>query len=217
MTDQPKEPLELLGILAMSTQVRIYAGAEIPHWFDATFRRDGLPTAIQVRVTVSSDGRLILSGVMAFGDFTYRDAINELRGQPLDDLMHQAADRARLARDFQDFRREQGIKDGEPFTLQQQQDLELKLGAKTEGAFLRPLPQPTRQRRVATTALLREVADIYRTAFAAGKAPTAAVAAHFSVSHRTGTRWVAEARKEGFLGPALGPTAGEADAPNASE
>lgn len=218
MTDRADvEPLEVLGVLTMSTDARIYAGAEVPQWFDATFRGDGLPTAIQVRVTVSSDGRLIPSGIMAFGECTYRDALKALRGQPLDDLLHHAADLARRARAFGIFRREQGIEDGDSFTVQQQQDLEQRLAVRTGESVNNPLPKPAKARRVATSSLLRDVADIYRTSVAAGEPPTAAVAAHYSVSHRTGTRWVAEARKEGFLGPALGPIAGEAELPTASE
>src|SRR5213595_326921 len=107
MTDHSEvEPLELMGIMSMSTDVRTYAGAAVPQWFDAAFKREGLPTAIQIRVVVDRDGRLIPSGVMAFGDFTYRDAVRELKGQPLDSLMHQAADMARRSREFTNFRRE---------------------------------------------------------------------------------------------------------------
>jgi hypothetical protein len=69
-----------------------------------------------------------------------------------------------------------------------------------------------KRRRTLTRELLADVADTYRTALADGEPPTQAVANRFSVSHRTATRWVAEARAAGELGAAIGPVAGEARA-----
>lgn len=75
-----------------------------------------------------------------------------------------------------------------------------------------PAEEPTRQRRTRMTrALLREVAEVYRKAHAEGEPPTMAVAEHFTVSHRTATRWASEARTAGELGRAVGTSAGEAD------
>lgn len=68
--------------------------------------------------------------------------------------------------------------------------------------------QPRRRRNI-TPELLAEVATVYREAMVAGNPPTQAVAEHFTTSHRTATRWVAEARSAGALGAALGPKPGE--------
>lgn len=72
-----------------------------------------------------------------------------------------------------------------------------------------PDSRPQRRRRM-TRKLLREVAEVYRQALVEGEAPTVAVREHFQVSHSTAARWVGQARKVGELGPAVGPTAGEA-------
>jgi hypothetical protein len=56
---------------------------------------------------------------------------------------------------------------------------------------------------------LREVATLYRAALENNDPPTLAVAAAKNVSRSTAARWVSEARKRGFLGPALGPRPGE--------
>jgi hypothetical protein len=57
----------------------------------------------------------------------------------------------------------------------------------------------TRRRRTVNDKLLQEVAEVYQadTTYA----PTWAVANHFPTSHRTATRYVALARKRGFLPP----------------
>jgi hypothetical protein len=46
-----------------------------------------------------------------------------------------------------------------------------------------------------------EVAKVYGHAYAAGRTPTRAVAKHFSASPSAAAKWVARARKMGFLGP----------------
>lgn len=67
----------------------------------------------------------------------------------------------------------------------------------------------TRRRDRITDALLREVAEVYRNAWAEGENPTSAVAAHFFKSHSTAARWVGLARKAGYLGPSDGSRGGE--------
>jgi len=57
----------------------------------------------------------------------------------------------------------------------------------------------SRRRRMVTDALLRDVALIY--ASDATGAPTKAVSDQLFTSHRNATRWVALARKRGFLAP----------------
>ena len=71
----------------------------------------------------------------------------------------------------------------------------------------RDAPRWTRRRM--TTEHLEAVAAIYRKAWDVGQPPTMAVAAHFTVSHGTATRWVREARKARKLGPARIGAAGE--------
>jgi hypothetical protein len=57
---------------------------------------------------------------------------------------------------------------------------------------------------------LRQVADVYRLALQRGDPPTQTVADQMNVVRSTASRWVAAARKRGFLGPALRGRAGEA-------
>lgn len=47
----------------------------------------------------------------------------------------------------------------------------------------------------------REVADVYKVAAAAGRAPTAAVADHFTIAKSSAAKKVARARERGFLPP----------------
>lgn len=82
--------------------------------------------------------------------------------------------------------------------------------ARAAAAKARGVVGPQHRRRV-TRKLLREVAEVYRSALRDGEPPTVAVAEHFTVSHRTAGRYVSEARKSGELGPAVGPTAGEGE------
>ena len=48
---------------------------------------------------------------------------------------------------------------------------------------------------------LRQVADVYRSAFELGRPPTAAVQDEFRIAYPTAGRWVMEARRRGFLPP----------------
>jgi transposase len=59
-------------------------------------------------------------------------------------------------------------------------------------------------------AFSEEVAGVYRAAWESGENPTQAVAKHFEKPYSTAARWVGEARKRGFLGPADGSRGGEA-------
>jgi len=57
---------------------------------------------------------------------------------------------------------------------------------------------------------LRQVAEVYRAAVAAGsRAPVEEVRQTFHASRPTAGRWVGQARKRGLLGPAVGTVAGE--------
>lgn len=67
------------------------------------------------------------------------------------------------------------------------------------------------RRRFETAMKLAAVADEYRSFLAAGLAdPVAAIARKIPISNSAARTLVYRARKEGFLGPARGPTAGEA-------
>jgi hypothetical protein len=57
----------------------------------------------------------------------------------------------------------------------------------------------SRHRRTVDDALLRRVADVYKSDM--GGAPTKAVSDQLFTSHRNATRWVALARQRGFLAP----------------
>jgi len=60
-----------------------------------------------------------------------------------------------------------------------------------------------------TDEALRAVAWVYRIAYLASDSPTAAVSQRFGLSRDTASRWVAMARKRGFLGRAQRRKAGE--------
>lgn len=61
-----------------------------------------------------------------------------------------------------------------------------------------------------TEATLRDVASRYKAAVEAGKPPTQAVARELNIARSTAARWVAAARKRGFLGAAMRGKGGEA-------
>ena len=61
----------------------------------------------------------------------------------------------------------------------------------------RAIRTPARRRRIVTDDLLRDVARIYEEDTTG--APTRAVADKLFTSHRNAVRWVALARKRGFL------------------
>jgi hypothetical protein len=75
--------------------------------------------------------------------------------------------------------------------------------ASTEGqhALKRAQKRPTGRGAKLRDAELQEAADIYRAAFEHGDHPTEAVRKHFWLSRSSAGRWVAEARRRGFLPP----------------
>lgn len=56
---------------------------------------------------------------------------------------------------------------------------------------------------------LREVRDVYRAALDVGQPPTITVAQTMHVSRATASRWIAQAREQGYLGAAVPGRAGE--------
>jgi len=71
----------------------------------------------------------------------------------------------------------------------------------------------TRRRDRITDAVLRETAEVYRAAWAAGKNPTVAVSKHFHKAHSTAARYVGLAREAKYLGPPDGSKGGEREPP----
>lgn len=90
-----------------------------------------------------------------------------------------------------------------------------------------PTASATRSRRPMTDELLRHVASVYARAFLSGEPPRRAVAATFGVSSATASRWIASARRRGFLesttagrawvGPTPGSEIARMEAPTARE
>lgn len=73
--------------------------------------------------------------------------------------------------------------------------------------------RPRRGKKL-SDAHLQEVAEVYREALSLRKPPTKAVMQHFFTARANAGRWVAEARKRGFLGKAEAPRrAGEKQKP----
>ncbi|MFD9111591.1 hypothetical protein [Streptomyces bottropensis] len=66
-----------------------------------------------------------------------------------------------------------------------------------------------RKRNRITREHLEDVAEVYRMADHKGDPPTQAVQKRFSTTHSTAAKWVAQARKQGFLGPARNSRGGE--------
>jgi hypothetical protein len=74
-------------------------------------------------------------------------------------------------------------------------------GAEVAAAFEQTRPAGERGRRRLTDEFLEEVANVYRTALEAGDAaPRRAVQEWQGVPTQTAARWIAEARRRGFLG-----------------
>jgi hypothetical protein len=69
-------------------------------------------------------------------------------------------------------------------------------------AVARDRPSPRKKRTRITDEFLREVANVYRRAENSEMPPTREVANHYKAPHSTAGKWVASARKKGFLPPA---------------
>lgn len=205
--------IRILGILAMGdTPVSLY-DIDVPDWFElAVFRPSPGQMSVAIHVTVDSESGPVPVGVRVIGGkgFTYRDAVAFLKGAPLDDLLHDGAMMAAGARRWNLGVAKRGK--SAAFELSDAERAEVGKEVEEVNARAATVPRPSR-RRTMTPDLLRQVAAVYRKNLASGEAPTVGVASHFSVAHRTATRWVSEARKAGFLGEVKGPMPGEATTP----
>lgn len=76
--------------------------------------------------------------------------------------------------------------------------------------FMRGLAHPEPGKRLPDEILVR-AAEVYRGALGEGLSPTDEVAHSFPISRSTAGRWIVEARRRGFLGPAIPGVAGELD------
>ncbi|MEU5094913.1 hypothetical protein [Streptomyces sp. NPDC020996] len=79
-----------------------------------------------------------------------------------------------------------------------------------------PIDRVKRKRNRITKEHLEAVAEVYRNADAAGAPPTRAVQEVFGTTHSTAAKWVAQARKQGILGPPPGSRGGEVSNPVAA-
>lgn len=212
MTEQAgTEPLRIMGVRAQSDDLVTFHGHAVPSWFVVTLFRESVPYSVDVRVHVDPDEGPVPVGVHVISRSdptkTYKDAVALLRGAPMASLLHQALSLASNSAVWNQGLVELGKPDGRGLT----QTEATRLGAKVAENEVKPsdFPVPTRRRSI-TPGLLREVAEVYRRAYAEGNAPTQAVALHFVITKPTAARWVREARRAGALGPSVGTTGGEA-------
>jgi hypothetical protein len=198
-----------MTIAPWSDEVVRLGAFEVPQWFDVKLEHPEWPTAAVLSISVGPDGPVV-SGLRAertSATTTYRDVADLLAATaPMDVLLQQATALAVGIRAASAFRAQ---KSSDPdFPPQRLRGVEVAIrDAAAAQAWEAARPQ---RRRTLTRDLLRQVAEVYRQAHAAGDPPTVAVAEQFKVSHRTATRWVGEARKAKELGPALGRQPGEA-------
>jgi hypothetical protein len=143
-----------------------------------------------------------------------------LRYLPIGDYVRRAADalgrwkiRARdpngpltLTVADEDGEPETHLLDAEPFD---DEHVAVPIAGGTLTSDYRAATRAPRERGRVSDEMLRETANVYRAALAAGKRPTQAVTREMHVSRATAGRWVAQARKRGFLGPARPRVAGE--------
>lgn len=194
-----------------------YNDVDLPTWFDVHLSHPDWPTEAVLSVAVSEDTGPVATGLRAAGrssSATYRDVqesisataeVGRVLGRAAA-LMANTLNQIRVARAFGD--------EGMQLTPERLSEVLQKVGDLTM-SYTQPRVQPQRRRRI-TRELLREVANVYRKAHSEGEPPTAAVAQHFTIAYSTAARWVGEARKAGELGPATGPTPGEAGEEGAS-
>lgn len=199
-----------MGIGAKSDDTLAFHGLTVPAWFTTVWYRPDVAYSVTVFVRVDPELGPLAEGVQVNSapgsGLTYRDAAALLKGQPVDELLHNVLLMSAKVTTWQGGLDRLGKPTGRDLTDEEQ----AILGAVVEQQFTKiDAVQPPVRRRSVTKQLLAEVAEVYRESAAAGRPPTQAVAAHFTATHSSAARWVREARRAGVLGPALGPTAGE--------
>jgi hypothetical protein len=195
--------------------VTLAPGIVVPAAFLLDLRHPEWPCPVRVDITVSESRGPHVSGIHALGpEATFDEAAHCLRGTVrLDQWLPEMTAFAAAARveaalmpPVQEL-----AKLGSAAAINEERNAVLRQAIRaTSGTKSAAIP---RRRRFITRDHLREVAGVYREAHGQGQPPTMAVAEHFHVAHRSATRWVAEARKVGELGPPMGTVAGEGPAP----
>jgi hypothetical protein len=205
--------VRILGVLAIADEPVTVKGIELPKWFEPVVYRPGnSPMSVVLHVEIRNEVP-VATGIQARGTTdgttpaTYRDAVDFLKGARLEELLHDAMMLASTAHDWDQGLRLIGKPDGRGLTQEEAYEVAALAAQMREGRPAFP-PRPQRRRTI-TPELLEEVAEVYRQAVSKGEPPTVGVSEQFHVSHRTAARWVAEARKAGVLGAALGTRAGE--------
>lgn len=214
----PYDPEEQVNwkLLASSDDHVTRNGTDIPAWFDMELSREGWPTEIVLSVVVDQQEGPVINGIR--GGRTYRHGY-----QQVVKFFRENTDPAVFLRFVTAYAAgvlatRRVLEEHAPDITARGDALKAATAELNDHFARRAWPATVVQRRRRMTReLLEKVAEVYRTAYGQGLSPTKAVAEAFDVSHSSAGRWVVEARKEGLLGPALGPTAGEAETPTASE
>jgi hypothetical protein len=211
--------LRLLGITDPSTETVTIYGLTVPASFTTAMYRPGKPFSVSILVEVDPEHGPLPRGIQVNANpgtrLTYKDGLSLLKGEPVDQLLHQALLNASRALEWNHQLAAAGKLDergkivGPP--LSSRELTQLRDGLTDVEAQIREVARPI-QRRSVTRKLLEEVTTVYRQALEDGKPPTKSVAEHFQSTHASAARWVREARKTGLMGPSVGPTGGEASA-----
>jgi hypothetical protein len=205
-SQQNPQDLQMMSFFSRSAQTVRYRGVEVPERFVVVVDHPVWPTKVEFIVVVDPDAGPALAGVEATdGQVTLQAATTAITDTVGVETVLAAAT-AWVAGELAALRA-LGV-DVDLTVLTNQQRAEYF--AVRDSTWSHAFALVRKRRRVLSRELLRQVAEVYRKAYAAGDPPTKAVAEHFTVSHRTATRWVSEARRVGEMGPAQGTRAGEA-------
>lgn len=191
--------LGMMPVKWSAESVTLSGGVQVPQSFEVLLEHPDWPTSAVLSVVVDPDSGPVASGIRGSGQppIPFRDVMAMVSSTAdVDELLWDAMASAT------GWRAEGRVRDLHPGgTMLTDEARAASLTALRETvAMVRQAPRLQRRRRL-TRGFLREVADVYTKAHAAGEPPTMAVAEHFTVSHRTATRWAREARAAGELGP----------------
>jgi hypothetical protein len=189
--------------------VSLRGAINVPKWFEMALWREGWPAEVVISVSIHPTNGPTLTGIRSAND----------SGLPFDEAAKLVSNWARPQATLLQWATAEAaafiaaFEFGDKLTADQRSSDEGLRAARQVRDVVRSVVEPIarpQRRRLVTPELLAEVADVYRTALAAGQAPTQAVERHFTTTHSTAARWVREARKAGVLGQSQGPKAGEA-------
>lgn len=196
---------------SVSVETVQYRGNKVPRSFVVLLSHPKWPAPAELQVTVDTDGPVPTGLVLGRGSsrlvpYTalHEQFVRTVDSKAMHAFLRWATAQAvawHMADEFLEIRHTEGATPVPPDEAKQR--IESAVGAVWDSVS-------PRRRRIVTPDHLIQVAEIYRDAMKEGRAPTAAVADHFTVSHSTAARWVREARQQQYLGPAQGPKPGEA-------